>query len=293
MDLNVDLYRSLMSAQEDILNGNSQVTSSVASNKPLGSHARLLAKLNRRRRKHVSPKNQPSSKLSNSATESDFYEGVVTEEELQELRLTINQRERKRMQDLNSAMDGLRCVLPYAGSPPVRKLSKIATLLLAKNYILLLSKTIEQLQQQATSNVTCSCFMMNSDSFVVDSKRDLKKKATKPTDCEWNDINQPRTKQITNTKVKSNKNSEPRLHNDVHDVATNLVLSNADSSNMVCNSNLDRSTSGPFPCACPKNIGTYTPYFHAFSSVLTLAQPSSGSHNFVNPYASNRKINIL
>ena len=52
-------------------------------------------------------------------------------------RLKINARERRRMHDLNDALDDLRSVLPYAHSPNVRKLSKIATLLLARNYILM------------------------------------------------------------------------------------------------------------------------------------------------------------
>lgn len=53
------------------------------------------------------------------------------------MRLNINARERRRMHDLNDALDELRSVIPYAHSPSVRKLSKIATLLLAKNYILM------------------------------------------------------------------------------------------------------------------------------------------------------------
>lgn len=52
-------------------------------------------------------------------------------------RLTINYRERCRMHDLNEALDELRRVLPYAHGKSVRKLSKIATLLLAKNHILM------------------------------------------------------------------------------------------------------------------------------------------------------------
>lgn len=44
------------------------------------------------------------------------------------------------MHDLNDALDELRSVIPYAHSPSVRKLSKIATLLLAKNYILMQGK---------------------------------------------------------------------------------------------------------------------------------------------------------
>lgn len=52
-------------------------------------------------------------------------------------RLSINARERRRMHDLNEALDDLRSAIPYAHGPTVRKLSKIATLLLAKNYIVM------------------------------------------------------------------------------------------------------------------------------------------------------------
>lgn len=64
-----------------------------------------------------------------------------------DLRLRINSRERKRMHDLNNALDDLRTVLPYANGPTVRKLSKIATLLLAKNYILMQANAIEELRR--------------------------------------------------------------------------------------------------------------------------------------------------
>ncbi|KIH54435.1 Helix-loop-helix DNA-binding domain protein [Ancylostoma duodenale] len=53
------------------------------------------------------------------------------------VRLSINLRERCRMHDLNEALDDLRAVLPYARGGSVRKLSKIATLLLAKNHIIM------------------------------------------------------------------------------------------------------------------------------------------------------------
>ena len=69
------------------------------------------------------------------------------ETELRDLRLKINSRERKRMHDLNSALDGLREVMPYAHGPSVRKLSKISTLLLAKNYILMLNKSLEEMKK--------------------------------------------------------------------------------------------------------------------------------------------------
>lgn len=51
------------------------------------------------------------------------------------------------MHDLNDALDELRAVIPYAHSPSVRKLSKIATLLLAKNYILMQANALEELRR--------------------------------------------------------------------------------------------------------------------------------------------------
>ncbi|CAF1551444.1 unnamed protein product, partial [Rotaria sordida] len=54
---------------------------------------------------------------------------------------------RKRMHDLNSALDSLREVIPYAKNPSVRKLSKMATLLLARNYIIMLTKTLDDMRQ--------------------------------------------------------------------------------------------------------------------------------------------------
>ncbi|MBN3309287.1 oligodendrocyte transcription factor 3 [Amia ocellicauda] len=71
----------------------------------------------------------------------------ASEQEMQQLRLKINGRERKRMHDLNLAMDGLREVMPYAHGPSVRKLSKIATLLLARNYILMLTSSLDEMKR--------------------------------------------------------------------------------------------------------------------------------------------------
>lgn len=71
----------------------------------------------------------------------------LNDTELQQLRLKVNSRERKRMHDLNSALDGLREVMPYAHGPSVRKLSKIATLLLAKNYILMLQNSLAEMKK--------------------------------------------------------------------------------------------------------------------------------------------------
>uniref|UniRef100_A0A087YPZ3 Oligodendrocyte transcription factor 1 n=1 Tax=Poecilia formosa TaxID=48698 RepID=A0A087YPZ3_POEFO len=76
----------------------------------------------------------------------------LSPEEQQELRRKINSRERKRMQDLNVAMDALREVMvPYEshapGAPPGRRLSKISTLVLARNYILLLGSSLQEMRR--------------------------------------------------------------------------------------------------------------------------------------------------
>ncbi|CAH1789495.1 unnamed protein product [Owenia fusiformis] len=72
---------------------------------------------------------------------------MVRDNEGKLVRLGINARERRRMHDLNDALDELRSVIPYAHSPSVRKLSKIATLLLAKNYILMQANALEELRR--------------------------------------------------------------------------------------------------------------------------------------------------
>ncbi|XP_034562801.1 class E basic helix-loop-helix protein 22 [Notolabrus celidotus] len=74
-------------------------------------------------------------------------EGGKKTKEQKILRLNINARERRRMHDLNDALDELRGVIPYAHSPSVRKLSKIATLLLAKNYILMQAQALEEMRR--------------------------------------------------------------------------------------------------------------------------------------------------
>ncbi|XP_064612811.1 neurogenic differentiation factor 1-like [Liolophura sinensis] len=59
----------------------------------------------------------------------------------------INERERQRMHDLNSAMDSLREVIPFTNGPSTRRLSKIATLQMARNYIVSLSQDIQDLKR--------------------------------------------------------------------------------------------------------------------------------------------------
>ncbi|XP_067674060.1 oligodendrocyte transcription factor 2-like [Haliotis asinina] len=65
----------------------------------------------------------------------------------EEIRLRINSRERERMHDLNSALDSLRQVMPYSHGPTVKKLSKMSTLLLARNYIVMLTRSLEEMRK--------------------------------------------------------------------------------------------------------------------------------------------------
>ncbi len=90
----------------------------------------------------VGKKTQSTGSGGKSHTHAD-----LSHDGLQDLRLKVNGRERKRMHDLNQAMDGLREVMPYAQGPSVRKLSKISTLLLARNYILMLSSSLEEMKK--------------------------------------------------------------------------------------------------------------------------------------------------
>lgn len=87
---------------------------------------------------------QPSRSLTNS---QNLLPGKGKNRQGKAVRLNINARERRRMHDLNDALDELRAVIPYAHSPSVRKLSKIATLLLAKNYILMQANALDELRR--------------------------------------------------------------------------------------------------------------------------------------------------
>jgi class B basic helix-loop-helix protein 1/6/7 len=65
----------------------------------------------------------------------------------EDIRLRINSRERERMHSLNAALDSLRRVLPFSNGPTVKKLSKMSTLLFARNYIMTLTKSLDELQK--------------------------------------------------------------------------------------------------------------------------------------------------
>ncbi|XP_062259173.1 oligodendrocyte transcription factor 1 [Platichthys flesus] len=111
---------------------------------------------------HCPPGFNPAPLLSLQGSQRSIKpQRELSPEEQQELRRKINSRERKRMQDLNIAMDALREVMvPYAsspssasshahqpGAPPGRRLSKISTLVLARNYILLLGSSLQEMRR--------------------------------------------------------------------------------------------------------------------------------------------------
>ncbi len=75
------------------------------------------------------------------------------------LRLVINARERRRMHDLNDALDDLRAVIPYTPNQNVKQLSKIATLLLAKNHILMQARALREMRRIVEQNVTRNIIM--------------------------------------------------------------------------------------------------------------------------------------
>uniref|UniRef100_A0A914I8T0 BHLH domain-containing protein n=1 Tax=Globodera rostochiensis TaxID=31243 RepID=A0A914I8T0_GLORO len=73
----------------------------------------------------------------------------LNEEEQNILRLCINSRERKRMHELNDALDDLKRVIPCAESDErtgARKMSKINTIILATNWIRRLNNELSQLR---------------------------------------------------------------------------------------------------------------------------------------------------
>ena len=109
--------------------GYRQPPSSSSSSSPTG--AALLPKA--AREKPEAPADTPGTGPGTGAHAGGGPRADAKEEQQQQLRRKINSRERKRMHDLNLAMDALReVILPYSAAhcqgAPGRKLSKIATL---------------------------------------------------------------------------------------------------------------------------------------------------------------------
>jgi len=131
--------------------------------------------------------------------DDDVCEPTANSGRLNRLRLKIS-RERQRMHDLNAALDALRDVMPYAtgtgtsstssSASSARRLSKIATLLLARNYIVTLQKTVDEmssliieLQQQQQSYHHSAPHSICLQQRAPDSHVTCDVTASFPSDC--------------------------------------------------------------------------------------------------------------
>ncbi|XP_011892490.1 PREDICTED: oligodendrocyte transcription factor 1 [Cercocebus atys] len=147
VQLGASLYELVGYRQPPSSSSSSSTTSSTSSS---STTAPLLPKA--AREKPEAPAEPPGPGPGSGAHAGGSARPDAKEEQQQQLRRKINSRERKRMQDLNLAMDALReVILPYSAAhcqgAPGRKLSKIATLLLARNYILLLGSSLQELRR--------------------------------------------------------------------------------------------------------------------------------------------------
>ncbi|KAF7488815.1 Protein dimmed [Sarcoptes scabiei] len=114
-----------------------------------------VARLNRQR-KHVQQTSSTISSRKKSSTSSTITanvqnrcrKGAITARDRNLRRLESNERERMRMHSLNDAFQSLREVIPHISKE--RKLSKIETLTLAKNYIVALTEFILSHDQKVT-----------------------------------------------------------------------------------------------------------------------------------------------
>lgn len=68
-----------------------------------------------------------------------------------EVRMRINDRERQRMHELNDALEALRRVLPHSTGSAMKKLSKLSTLIYARDHILSLTRSIEDMKSVVQS----------------------------------------------------------------------------------------------------------------------------------------------
>ena len=139
-------------------------------------------------------------------------------------RLSINARERRRMHDLNDALDELRSVIPYAHGPSVRKLSKIATLLLAKNFIMMQNNIIEELKKELSSFLNSN----NNNSNHSNGNSSIVANSNIATS---NSRNETLTKLSYNNLLKEIEENEKSLYNHFSTPNEAINLSGSSSSN--------------------------------------------------------------
>ncbi|XP_043277240.1 neurogenic differentiation factor 1-like isoform X2 [Venturia canescens] len=97
-------------------------------------------------------KRRASKRISRHNLRSSKSSRVTTPREKTLRRLESNERERMRMHSLNDAFQSLREVIPHVSKE--RRLSKIETLTLAKNYIVALTDVICAIRSEEQSDMT-------------------------------------------------------------------------------------------------------------------------------------------
>ncbi|TKR94715.1 hypothetical protein L596_008970 [Steinernema carpocapsae] len=116
---------------------------------------------------------EPYVRRKRSEDERKQRSKFVDKEEHEKHRKGVNSRERRRMHDLNDALDELRRVLPYFQNSTARKMTKINTLLLASNWIRHLTKENADLkrkfQEASTVNLASSLPPTSTNSSTMPS----------------------------------------------------------------------------------------------------------------------------
>ncbi|KAL1417587.1 hypothetical protein MTO96_006141 [Rhipicephalus appendiculatus] len=121
-------------------------------------------------RKRPRPDSRSSSNLANDisdgARSDSRRRSALSARERNLRRLESNERERMRMHSLNDAFQALREVIPHVAME--RKLSKIETLTLAKNYIMALTNVICDIRGDPKPYQFCPAESMGPKVAVVD-----------------------------------------------------------------------------------------------------------------------------
>jgi len=152
----------------------------------------------------VSPEKRPrsNSAASRAARKQSRRRKGVNAREKNMRRLESNERERMRMHGLNDAFEGLREVIPHVEMG--RKLSKIETLTLAKNYIKALTNVVCEMKgEDAPYNLTEANQIDNMDDDDNDDQDD-------PEDNDDNDDNDANS-DIDSESPTDSRQSEDRL----------------------------------------------------------------------------------
>ena len=115
--------------------------------------------------------NNSTNATTNETTNTTTNTTINTSKERNLRRLESNERERIRMHSLNDAFQSLREVIPHISKE--RKLSKIETLTLAKNYIVALTDYIMRSSTSASASSSTTAATSNNSSILLDHEQQL------------------------------------------------------------------------------------------------------------------------